>query len=121
MIRPVCVLDPACGSGNVLYVALALMKGLEKELIAFAALHGVAIEPRVHPKQLFGIEINPYAHELASIVIWIGYLQGKWRNAVPFDDRPILPTTRSGGAERRHFWTLPIRRTRASQNGPALM
>ena len=30
------VLDPACGSGNFLYVSLALLKALEKELIAFA-------------------------------------------------------------------------------------
>ncbi|MEX0782262.1 MAG: DNA methyltransferase [Dehalococcoidia bacterium] len=85
------VLDPACGSGNFLYVSLSLLKGLEKEALAVAGLHGVAFEPRVHPRQLHGIEINPYAHELASIVIWIGYLQWKHRNALPMDDEdPIL-------------------------------
>jgi type II restriction/modification system DNA methylase subunit YeeA len=86
------VLDPACGSGNFLYVSLALLKGLEKEVIAFAAIHGVTdVQPRVHPRQLFGLEISPYAVELASIVIWIGYLQWKHRNAMPLDDEePIL-------------------------------
>lgn len=86
------VLDPACGSGNFLYVSLALLKVLEKEVIAYAAFHGVTdLAPRVHPRQLHGIEISEYAHELASIVIWIGYLQWKHRNAMPFDDEePIL-------------------------------
>jgi type II restriction/modification system DNA methylase subunit YeeA len=86
------ILDPACGSGNFLYVSLALLKALEKEVIAFASLHGIrGMTPKVHPRQLFGIEINPYAHELASVVIWIGYLQWKHRNAVPLDDEvPIL-------------------------------
>ena len=85
------VLDPACGSGNFLYVSLALLKGLEKEAIAYAGLQGVRFEPRVHPRQLLGIEINPYAHELAAMVIWIGYLQWKQRNIIPLDnEEPIL-------------------------------
>ncbi len=74
------VLDPACGSGNFLYVSLASLKGLEKDLIVFADLYGVTLKSLVHPRQLFGIETNAYAHELASIVIWIGYLQWKARN-----------------------------------------
>ena len=86
------VLDPACGSGNFLYVSLALLKALEKEVIAFAFAHGLDdFSPRVHPRQLFGIETNEYAHELASAVVWIGYLQWKYRNA--FDlagESPIL-------------------------------
>ena len=88
----VTVLDPACGSGNFLYVSLALLKALEKEVIAFAAAHGLdGFTPRVHPLQLFGIETNEYAHELAGAVVWIGYLQWKYRNA--FDmigETPIL-------------------------------
>ncbi len=85
------VLDPACGSGNFLYVSLALLKALEKQVIAFSGLHGIDLSPMVHPRQLYGIETNPYAHELASIVIWIGYLQWKRRNAMALDDEePIL-------------------------------
>ena len=86
------VLDPACGSGNFLYVSLALLKALEKEVVAFATAHGLGdFVPTVHPAQLFGIETNEYAHELASAVVWIGYLQWKHRNA--FDlagETPIL-------------------------------
>lgn len=85
------VLDPACGSGNFLYVSLALLKALEKEVIAFGGLYGAYFEPRVHPRQLRGIEVNPYAQELASVVIWIGYLQWKFRNALPLDnEEPVL-------------------------------
>ncbi len=90
-ISSIQVLDPACGSGNFLYVSLALLKELEKEAIAFARAHDATFKPRVHPSQLHGIETNAYAHELASIVIWIGYLQWKNRNepgAPP--DIPIL-------------------------------
>ena len=90
-LTEVTVLDPACGSGNFLYVSLALLKGLEKEAIAWAGLQGVRFEPRVHPSQLRGIEKNEYAHELAAIVIWIGYLQWKQRNIIPLDnEEPIL-------------------------------
>jgi hypothetical protein len=85
------VLDPACGSGNFLYVSLALLKALEKEVIAFAASCDIPLSPRVHPRQLLGIETSEYARELASIVIWIGYLQWKHRNVIPFGDEiPIL-------------------------------
>ena len=90
-LTTVTVLDPACGSGNFLYVSLALLKGLEKEAIAWTGLQGVRFEPRVHPRQLLGIEINPYAHELAAMVVWIGYLQWKQRNIIPLDnEEPIL-------------------------------
>jgi hypothetical protein len=90
-IATIQVLDPACGSGNFLYVALALLKALEKEAIAFAEHSGVDFSPRVDPGQLHGIEINPYAHEVASIVIWIGYLQWKHRNGWDLlGEKPIL-------------------------------
>ncbi len=49
------------------------------------------LTPLVHPRQLFGIEVNAYAHTLASVVIWIGYLQWKLRNGMPLtDERPVL-------------------------------
>ncbi len=90
-IASIRVLDPACGSGNFLYVSLGLLKALEKEIIAFGAAYEIAIKPRVHPKQLYGIETNALAHQLASIVIWIGYLQWKSQNAMPLlDEDPIL-------------------------------
>ena len=63
------VLDPACGSGNFLYVALKQLLDLEKEVITFAGDIGLArFFPQVSPEQLHGIEINAYAHELAQVV-----------------------------------------------------
>ena len=91
-LADVTVLDPACGSGNFLYVSLAQLKALDKEVIAFATAHGLEdFVPRVQPAQLYGIETNEYAHELASAVVWIGYLQWKHRNAFDLTgETPIL-------------------------------
>ena len=91
-LADVTALDPACGSGNFLYVSLALLKALEKEVIAYAHARGIRdLSPTVHPRQLFGIEFNEYAHELASAVVWIGYLQWKYRNASDLTgETPIL-------------------------------
>lgn len=70
------VLDPACGSGNFLYVALSLLHDLEREVMRWASAAGIAPpKSRVHPRQLYGIEIDEYAHQLASVVIWIGHIQ----------------------------------------------
>ncbi len=75
------VLDPACGSGNFLYVALKEMKRLEGE--AVRALHAAGDTQvwldipgeTVHPNQFFGLEIKPWAAKIAELVLWIGYLQ----------------------------------------------
>jgi type II restriction/modification system DNA methylase subunit YeeA len=71
------ILDPACGSGNFLYVALKGLLDLEKEVLTYAAAEaGLPMGfPKVGPEQVLGLEINAYAQELAQVVIWIGYLQ----------------------------------------------
>jgi len=79
------VLDPACGSGNFLYVALELMKRLEGEVVALLrdlgekqdtfALAGHTVDPH----QFLGIELNPWAAAVAELVLWIGYLQWHFR------------------------------------------
>jgi type II restriction/modification system DNA methylase subunit YeeA len=86
----VTVLDPACGSGNFLYVAINLLLDLEKEVIAFGATNGVIRLPQVRPTQLAGIEINEYAQQLAQIVIWIGYLQWMHHNGFIPPSNPVL-------------------------------
>lgn len=64
------VLDAACGSGNFLYIALRLLLDLEKEVITLAGKLGCPLFfPNVSPEQLHGIEINPYAYELAQVTI----------------------------------------------------
>jgi type II restriction/modification system DNA methylase subunit YeeA len=85
------VLDPACGSGNFLYVALKRILDLEKEVSVFAASNGLSgLLPRTSPEQLYGIETNVYAHELASVVVWIGYIQWQHDNGYNFGSHPIL-------------------------------
>ena len=83
-LREIKVLDPACGSGNFLYVTLDLMKTLELEV--FNRLETVTGESqlklefeKVNPSQFLGIEINPRAAAIADLVIWIGYLQWHFR------------------------------------------
>jgi hypothetical protein len=80
----VTVLDPACGSGNFLYVALAHLKALESEVIDFAIQIGghQRLDLYTHtidPHQFLGIELNPRAASIAELVLWIGYLQWHFR------------------------------------------
>src|SRR5690606_10603872 len=90
-LASVTILDPACGSGNFLYVALALLKDLEKEVITYATHRGLTMMlPRVTPRQLWGIETNAYAHELAQIVVWIGYIQWMTANCFQVNRDPVL-------------------------------
>ena len=86
------ILDPACGSGNFLYVAIQQLLDLEKEVITYAAKPeiGLGLFPQARPTQLRGIEINPYAAELAQVVIWIGYLQWMRDNGFIAPRNPIL-------------------------------
>lgn len=86
-VRSKRVLDPACGSGNFLYVSLSLLLDLEKEVSVFAGRYGHGpFFPEVGPHQVFGIERDPYAHELAQVSVWIGYLQ--WMNQNGFGSPP---------------------------------
>ncbi len=90
-IAAIRVLDPACGSGNFLYVALRQLLDLQKQVIAYGARHNLpAIALSVSPEQLYGIEINAYAHELAQITAWIGYLQWRHENGFGEMEDPIL-------------------------------
>ena len=85
------VLDPACGSGNFLYVALHQLLDLEHAVSVFGAELGLprAI-PRVNPSQLYGIEVNEYAHELAQTTVQIGYLQWFHEHGYGWPEPPIL-------------------------------
>jgi len=90
-LQSVTVLDPACGSGNFLYVVLHRLKDLEKEAILFGMDHGLpGFLPHVGPWQLHGIEINAYAFELAQMTVWIGWLQWIRVNGFGQPSEPIL-------------------------------
>jgi len=77
------VLDPACGTGNFLYVSLELMKRLEGEVLDALDDLGedqvrFAMEGEtVNPRQFHGLELNQRAVPIADLVLWIGYL--KWQ------------------------------------------
>ncbi len=92
------VLDPACGSGNFLYVTLELMKRLEGEVLdaldGFAPNQAGRMEMAgvtVDPHQFYGLDVNPRAVPVAELVLWIGYLQWHFRtNGKAPPAEPIL-------------------------------
>jgi type II restriction/modification system DNA methylase subunit YeeA len=91
-LRAYRVLDPACGSGNFLYLALKALKDLERrantEAEALGLQRQVGIE--VSPANVLGIELDPYAAELARVTVWIGEIQWMLRNGYPVSTQPIL-------------------------------
>jgi hypothetical protein len=99
------VLDPACGSGNFLYVTLEHMKRLEGEILLELANYGDTglmfdmHHATVDPHQFLGIEINPRAASITELVLWIGYLQWHFRtygNKMP--PEPILKNSKTSNA-----------------------
>ena len=85
------VLDPACGSGNFLYVALRQLHDLEKSILTLAAELGLrGFLPEVSPEQFYGIEIDPYASGLARTALWIGHLQWLIENGHQYNREPVL-------------------------------
>ena len=120
------VLDPACGSGNFLYVALELMKRLEGEVMALLrdlgeeqgalALAGHTVDPH----QFLGLELNPWAAAVAELVLWIGYLQWHFRThgkATPAE--PVLRDFKNI-ENRDAVLDWDSRRERRDQNGVAI-
>lgn len=79
------ILDPACGSGNFLYVTLEHMKRLEGEVLGTLRDLSAGQDEfdtaglTVDPHQFLGLEINPRAAAIAEMVLWIGYLQWHFR------------------------------------------
>ncbi|PKN78753.1 MAG: class I SAM-dependent DNA methyltransferase [Chloroflexi bacterium HGW-Chloroflexi-9] len=91
-LRAVRVLDPACGSGNFLYVTLRKLKDLEQQALQWGSerLRLTGDFPDVGPQNVLGIEINPYAKELAGVSIWIGHIQWMLENGYAFPNDPVL-------------------------------
>ncbi len=97
-MRGLSFLDPACGSGNFLYVTMASVKRIELEVLneitrLSGGQRGLVLD-EVHPRQFHGIEVKPWAREIAELTLWIGYHQF-WREShggrTPPD--PILEDT----------------------------
>jgi len=95
------ILDPACGTGNFLYVSLELMKRLEGEVLealvdlggqeAFGSLERHSVDPHT----FLGLEVNPRAAAIAELVLWIGYLQWHFRTRGGKPAEPILRAFRN--------------------------
>ena len=86
------VLDPACGSGNFLYIALQALKDLERLVLVWETteLRTTMRFPSVGPHNLHGIELNSYAAELARVSIWIGEIQWMINNGFAYLREPVL-------------------------------
>src|SRR6185312_3425880 len=71
------VLDPACGSGNFLYLAYRELKRLEARLFErMAEISGSYDASQlvfgfVSARQFYGLDINPFAVELAKVTMMI--------------------------------------------------
>jgi type II restriction/modification system DNA methylase subunit YeeA len=90
-LRTLKILDPACGSGNFLYLALQGVKDIENKANLESEMLG--LDPRlpiIGPEIVRGIEINPLAAELARTTIWIGDIQWRLRNGIHAKPKPIL-------------------------------
>jgi hypothetical protein len=95
-LRKLQFLDPACGSGNFLYVTMHLVKRIELEVIRaiedITGKHEMRFS-EVGPRQFHGIEVKSWAREIAELVLWIGFHQF-WKehhNVQP--PEPILQNT----------------------------
>ncbi len=85
------VLDPACGSGNFLYLSLLKLKDIEHHANLDAEALGLPrMLPSVGPECVKGIEINPFAAELARVSVWIGEIQWMRKNGFGVSTQPVL-------------------------------
>lgn len=88
------VLDPACGSGNFLYLGLRALKDLEHRANLDAEALGLHRQLTIEtsPANVLGIELNPYAAELARVTVWIGEIQWMLKHGYDIRRDPILAT-----------------------------
>ena len=86
------VLDPACGSGNFLFMGPKALKDIKHKSHIEAATLGLEREADLvtGPHNMLGIELNEYAAELARITVWIGKLQWRLLHGYEFKTNPVL-------------------------------
>lgn len=108
------VLDPACGSGNFLYVSLRALKDLEARVHDLFAPLRLPFRDVVTPRQLYGIEKDEFASKLAQVVVWIGYLQWRYEHA---GGSLILAQPGAEVSDPREL-TVPILKDKDSRDEP---
>ena len=90
------VLDPACGSGNFLYVTMHMLKDIEYEVVReLEALtgHTELRMQEIGPGNFYGIEVKPWAREIAELTLWIGFHQYWKRHHAVQPPEPVLCDT----------------------------
>lgn len=95
------VLDPACGTGNFLYVAMELLQALESRVLDLIDKLGGDARPRVGPQQFYGLELNPRAAKIAELVLWIGWLRNRLRDDPDAVPEPVLKRSANLNMGRR--------------------
>jgi hypothetical protein len=92
LLREYRVLDPACGSGNFLFMGLKALKDIEHQSHLEAAAMGLEREADLvtGPHNMLGLELNEYAAELARVTVWIGELQWRLLHGYEFKTNPVL-------------------------------
>jgi hypothetical protein len=91
-LRAYRILDPACGSGNFLFLGLKVLKDIEHASHLEAAKLGLDREADLvtGPHNMLGLELNEYAAELARVTVWIGELQWRLTHGYEFKTNPVL-------------------------------
>ena len=91
-LRAFRILDPACGSGNFLFMGLKALKDVELISVTQAAALGLDREQDLvtGPHNLLGIELNEYAAELARVSVWIGEIQWRIAHGYAPKTNPVL-------------------------------
>lgn len=95
------VLDPACGTGNFLYVSMELLQSLESRVIERILTLGGEARPRVGPQQFYGLELNPRAAKIAELVLWIGWLRNRLKDDPEAVPEPVLKRSANLNMGRR--------------------
>ena len=86
------ILDPACGSGNFLYLGLKTLKDIE--VFSHQEAEDLGLDRQTDlvtgPHNMLGLELNEFAAELARVTVWIGELQWRLTHGYEFKTNPVL-------------------------------
>jgi hypothetical protein len=111
----VTVLDPACGTGNFLYVAMEAIERLEAEVIeVIQQLSDTTVHSRISPAQFYGLELNERAARIAELVLWIGWLRFRIRTDPESVTDPILARGAHINFGRHGAYDAVLQRTESS-------
>lgn len=103
------VLDPACGTGNFLYVSMELLQALESRVLDLIQKLGGDAKPRIGPQQFYGLELNPRAAKIAELVLWIGWLRNRLKDDPDAVPEPVLKRSANLNMGRRGRYDALLR------------